>query len=51
MIFFNRKLTAQQVCDRGLVTEVFLDDVFEQEVQTRLNAMAKLPQKVTSIHI
>ncbi|KAM9333442.1 enoyl-CoA delta isomerase 2 isoform 1-T1 [Pholidichthys leucotaenia] len=43
MLLFNKKLTAAQACDLGLVTEVFPDSSFQSEVWTRLRAYAKLP--------
>ncbi|XP_068604014.1 enoyl-CoA delta isomerase 2 isoform X2 [Brachionichthys hirsutus] len=43
MLLFNRKLTAVQACDLGLVTEVFPDSSFRAEVWTRLKAYAQLP--------
>ncbi|XP_062376860.1 enoyl-CoA delta isomerase 2, mitochondrial [Sardina pilchardus] len=44
MLLFNKKLTATQACEQGLVTEVFPDSSFQTEVWTRLNAYAKLPR-------
>ncbi|TSK16036.1 NEDD4-like E3 ubiquitin-protein ligase WWP1 [Bagarius yarrelli] len=43
MLLFNKKLTATQACELGLVTEVFPDSSFQSEVWTRLKAYAKLP--------
>lgn len=43
MLLFNKKLTAVQACDQGLVTEVFPDSSFQSEVWSRLKAYAKLP--------
>ncbi|XP_070784152.1 enoyl-CoA delta isomerase 2 [Enoplosus armatus] len=43
MLLFNKKLTAVQACQLGLVTEVFPDSSFQAEVWTRLKAYAKLP--------
>lgn len=43
MLLFNKKVTAAQACELGLVTEVFPDSSFESEVWTRLKAYAKLP--------
>ncbi|XP_074478416.1 enoyl-CoA delta isomerase 2 [Sebastes fasciatus] len=43
MLLFNKKLTAVQACEVGLVTEVFPDSSFQSEVWTRLKAYAKLP--------
>ncbi|XP_028288653.1 enoyl-CoA delta isomerase 2 isoform X2 [Parambassis ranga] len=44
MLLFNKKLTAAQACELGLVTEVFPDSSFQVEVWTRLKAYAKLPR-------
>ncbi|XP_071340387.1 enoyl-CoA delta isomerase 2 isoform X1 [Trachinotus anak] len=44
MLLFNKKLTAAQACELGLVTEVFPDSSFQSEVWTRLKAYAKLPR-------
>lgn len=46
MLLFNKKLTAVQACELGLVTEVFPDSSFQSEVWTRLKAYAKLPRNV-----
>ncbi|KAK5849532.1 hypothetical protein PBY51_013860 [Eleginops maclovinus] len=43
MLLFNKKLTAVQACEVGLVTEVFPDSSFQTEVWTRLKAYAQLP--------
>uniref|UniRef100_A0A0E9W4G6 Uncharacterized protein n=1 Tax=Anguilla anguilla TaxID=7936 RepID=A0A0E9W4G6_ANGAN len=43
MLLFNKKLTAAEACERGLVTEVFPDSSFQTEVWTRLKAYAQLP--------
>ncbi|KAF7708940.1 hypothetical protein HF521_017997 [Silurus meridionalis] len=43
ILLFNKKLTATQACELGLVTEVFPDSSFQSEVWTRLKAYAKLP--------
>ncbi|XP_067857879.1 enoyl-CoA delta isomerase 2, mitochondrial isoform X2 [Heptranchias perlo] len=44
ILLFNKKLTAAQACDLGLVTEVFPDSTFQKEVWKRLHAYAKLPK-------
>lgn len=49
MLLFNKKLTATQACELGLVTEVFPDSSFQSEVWTRLKAYAKLPPNVSEI--
>ncbi|XP_077364479.1 enoyl-CoA delta isomerase 2-like isoform X1 [Festucalex cinctus] len=43
MLLFNKKLTAFQACQLGLVTEVFPDSSFHMEVWNRLKNYAKLP--------
>ncbi|XP_038132026.1 enoyl-CoA delta isomerase 2, mitochondrial [Cyprinodon tularosa] len=43
MLLFNKKLTATQACQLGLITEVFPDASFQSEVWTRLKAYAQLP--------
>ncbi|XP_054621761.1 enoyl-CoA delta isomerase 2, mitochondrial [Dunckerocampus dactyliophorus] len=43
MLLFNKKLTAVQACQLGLVTEVFPDSSFQSEVWSRLRSYAKLP--------
>ncbi|XP_072459808.1 enoyl-CoA delta isomerase 2 isoform X2 [Notamacropus eugenii] len=45
MLIFGRKVTAQEACARGLVTEVFPDSTFQKEVWTRLKAYSQLPPK------
>lgn len=49
MLLFNKKLTAAQACEFGLVTEVFPDSSFQSEVWTRLKAYAKLPPNSVSL--
>ncbi|XP_030624597.1 enoyl-CoA delta isomerase 2 isoform X1 [Chanos chanos] len=44
MLLFNKKLTATQAREQGLVTEVFPDTSFQSEVWARLKAYAKLPR-------
>ncbi len=48
MLLFNKKLTAAQACEVGLVTEVFPESSFQSEVWTRLKAYAKLPKNVSA---
>uniref|UniRef100_UPI0037E7F551 enoyl-CoA delta isomerase 2 n=1 Tax=Semicossyphus pulcher TaxID=241346 RepID=UPI0037E7F551 len=43
MLLFNKKLSAVQACELGLVTEVFPDSSFQSEVWTRLKSYATLP--------
>lgn len=47
VLLFNKKLTAVQACELGLVTEVFPDSSFQTEVWRRLKAYAKLPPNVS----
>ncbi|XP_008505603.1 enoyl-CoA delta isomerase 2 isoform X2 [Equus przewalskii] len=49
MLIFGKKLTAEEACAQGLVTEVFPDRTFQKEVWTRLKAYAKLPSNVLRI--
>lgn len=49
MLLAGRKLTAVEARDFGLVTDVFPHDKFTEEVQTKVQAMAKLPPKVIII--
>ncbi|XP_043921104.1 enoyl-CoA delta isomerase 2 [Protopterus annectens] len=44
VLLFNRKLTAAEACNLGLVTEVFPDSSFQKEVWVRLRSFAKLPK-------
>ena len=43
MLLSGCKLTAVEARDCGLVTDVFPHDKFTEEVQNRIQAMAKLP--------
>ena len=43
MLLSGCKLTAVEARDCGLVTDVFSHDKFTEEVQNRIQAMAKLP--------
>lgn len=47
MLLFNKKLTAHEACQLGLVTEVFPDHSFQTEVWKRIEAYAKLPKGVS----
>ncbi|XP_068116073.1 chromodomain Y-like protein 2 isoform X2 [Hyperolius riggenbachi] len=40
MLFCGRKLTAQEACNRGLVSQVFWPTTFSQEVMLRVKEMA-----------
>ncbi|XP_051871917.1 enoyl-CoA delta isomerase 2, mitochondrial isoform X2 [Pristis pectinata] len=44
ILLFNKKLTAAQACELGLVTEVFPNSTFQKEVWKRLHTYAKLPK-------
>ena len=46
MLLAGRKLTAVEARDCGLVTDVIPHDKFEEEIQKRVQAMAKLPPQV-----
>ncbi|XP_074549524.1 enoyl-CoA delta isomerase 2 [Halichoeres trimaculatus] len=43
VLLFNKKLTATQAYNYGLVTEVFPDTSFQSEIWPRLKAYAKMP--------
>ncbi|XP_077209214.1 enoyl-CoA delta isomerase 2-like isoform X3 [Paroedura picta] len=49
MLLFNKKLTAEEACSVGLVTEVFPDKTFQKEVWARLNNYANLPPNSLAI--
>ncbi|KAF2363356.1 Crotonase superfamily [Trinorchestia longiramus] len=45
MLYFNKKMSAREAQQCGLVTEVLPHDKLQQEVWPRLQALAKLPPK------
>uniref|UniRef100_A0A6I8PAI9 Delta(3)-Delta(2)-enoyl-CoA isomerase n=1 Tax=Ornithorhynchus anatinus TaxID=9258 RepID=A0A6I8PAI9_ORNAN len=49
MLIFGKKLTAQEAWANGLVTEVFPDSTFKEEVWARLKAFASLPRNAMRI--
>ncbi|XP_071592621.1 enoyl-CoA delta isomerase 2 isoform X1 [Heliangelus exortis] len=49
MLLFNKKLTAAEACEVGLVTEVFPDRSFQKEVWARLEAYANLPKNSLAV--
>ena len=49
VLLFGRKLTAQEACDLGLVTAVFPDASFKEEVKKRVTEYSKLPRNVSII--
>lgn len=49
MLLFNKKLTAAEACEVGLVTEVFPDRSFQKEVWARLEAYASLPKNSLAV--
>ncbi|XP_068252704.1 enoyl-CoA delta isomerase 2 isoform X2 [Nyctibius grandis] len=49
ILLFNKKLTAAEACDQGLVTEVFPDGTFQKEVWARLEAYASLPKNSLAV--
>ncbi len=51
MLLAGCKLTALEARDCGLVTAVFPHDKFTEEVQNRVQAMAKLPPKVIIVSL
>ncbi|XP_072267867.1 enoyl-CoA delta isomerase 2-like [Pyxicephalus adspersus] len=44
VLLFNKTLTAREACNVGLVTEVFPDSTFQQEVWARLKTYAAYPK-------
>lgn len=44
VLLFNKTLTANEALDRGLVTAVFRDDSFRQQIWPHLISLAKLPK-------
>ncbi|XP_052585206.1 enoyl-CoA delta isomerase 2-like [Peromyscus californicus insignis] len=49
MLLFGKKLSAREAWAQGLVTEVFPESTFENEVWTRLKAYVKLPPNAMKI--
>ncbi|XP_021507745.1 enoyl-CoA delta isomerase 2 isoform X1 [Meriones unguiculatus] len=49
MLLFGKKLTAREAWAQGLVTEVFPESTFEEEVWSRLKTYAKLPPNAMRI--
>ncbi|XP_072451971.1 chromodomain Y-like protein 2 isoform X1 [Chiloscyllium punctatum] len=49
MLFCGRKLTAQEACSRGLVSQVFWPTTFSQEVMLRVKEMASCSAMVASL--
>ncbi|XP_071785713.1 enoyl-CoA delta isomerase 2-like [Asterias amurensis] len=45
VLLFGRKLTAQEAFDRGLVTEIFPDASFQEDLQKKLDQYAQLPRQ------
>ena len=46
MLLFGRKVTARQASDWGLVTEVYPDATFEQDIDNRIKEIGQLPKQV-----
>ena len=46
ILLFNKKITATEACNLGLVTEVFQDANLQSEIWPRLKAWSELPVKV-----
>ncbi len=46
VLLFGRKLTAQEAFDRGLVTEIFPDSSFQEDLQKKLDQYSQLPRQV-----
>ncbi|XP_066945818.1 enoyl-CoA delta isomerase 2-like isoform X2 [Macrobrachium rosenbergii] len=45
LLLFEKKVNATEACKLGLVTEVFPDSTFQEQVWPRVRAMTKLPPK------
>ena len=46
MLLTERQITAQEACDGGLVTRIFTEDRFRDEVDKVVKHMASLPPQV-----
>lgn len=46
LLLFNKKITAVEACKLGLVTEVYQDGNFQNEVWPKLKQWSELPVKV-----
>ena len=51
MLLTERQITAQEACDGGLVTRIFSEDRFRDEVDKVVKHMASLPPQVHIIFI
>lgn len=51
MLFCGRKLTAQEACSRGLVSQVFWPTTFNQEVMLRVKEMASCSGVVSLVDL
>ncbi|XP_073487086.1 enoyl-CoA delta isomerase 2-like isoform X1 [Aquarana catesbeiana] len=49
VLLFNKTLTAREACNLGLVTEVFPDSTFQQEVWARLKSYATFPKNCLAL--
>ena len=47
MLLTERQITAQEACDGGLVTRIFTEDRFRDEVDKVVKHMASLPPQVS----
>lgn len=50
MLLSGRKLTAQEACGKGLVSQVFWPGTFTQEVMVRIKELASCNPVVRQIH-
>ena len=46
VLLFGKKITAQEACERNLVTRVFPDAVFRKETEAMIRQYASLPPQV-----
>ena len=51
MLLAGRKLTAMEAHQYGLVTDVIPHDIFQEEIERRVQALGKLPPKVNKLKI
>ena len=51
MLLTERQITAQEACDGGLVTRIFSEDRFRDEVDKVVKHMASLPPQVQTIFL
>lgn len=45
MLMFSKKISARQACDWGLVTEVFNDATFHQDIKAKIAQLSTMPKQ------